>query len=383
MITKVIVQDTDFHAARLVQDGTIEWEAEQIGQNVAEFGTCRFETRMGAVLPFVPKKHMYVEMRDEGDVVRFAGRIKRVTRKKTLGVAQPQYAIEAQDWMGELAKVNVTADFIFTAGDNDKNVITQLVALYWGQIATTGVTHRIFASHHNLPAIQVTEGQSSFRDVLNYIGGLAGASCWVTPDKGLRWNDVNQLAAVILDDTNKTGSYRAYYELEDIDEATDVAFRVTVIGAGGVLATITDWVGYADYARQRRYERGTPAVRVPQINDHTDSTLTTVAQCEARGWILLEQQSALRTIKVGIRDTFVYPGEVVDLIDAQGLETRTHAWLDDEDLWAPGQPTRLNQRIGRFQVRSVRPQPLGGGNYDYVATLGAYRPAIEQILRAA
>lgn len=383
-IAKVIVQDTDFHAGRYVQDGTIEWELAEVGRPGAiETGTCRFVTRLGASLPFVPKRHMYVELVDDEDELRFAGRVARVERLRELGVDQPRYVIECHDWVPELDRINVDQDFTFAAGDNDKHVAQTYVDAYWDQLATTGVTHRIFASHHNLPEIETTQGQMSLKGVLENAGSLAGATAWLDPGKALHWNDVQEVGAVVLDDENKSGDYRSYYYLRDRDEATAVAFRVTVIGAGGAIATVTDWAGFHAYARQRRYERGSPVVRIPQLDDHTDLSLTTNAECRAVGWVLLDRQAPLRQIEVGMRGTFVYPGQVVDLIDEQGREEPSYAWLDEEDLWAPGRPTRLHLRLGRFQVRSVRPQPLGGGEYDYVATLGAYRPVIEQIVRAA
>lgn len=384
-IAKLILQDVDWIAGRYIQDGSIEWEAEAVGEGgVLEAGIARFRTRLGAALPFRPRKHMYVEMQDAANVLRFAGRVRRTTRVLVLGVATNQYDVECADWAAELVRINVTADFIWTAGENDKNLVTKLASLYWGQLATTGVQHRIFASHHNLPAGNVTQGSSSFADVLAIIGRLARVvSCQVSPAKALRWNDIQTVAAVVLDNENKTGDYRSYHSLRDVDDGTDAAFRVTVVGAGGALTTVTDWPAYQEYARQRRYERGSPAVRIPQLPDHTDLNLTTAEQREAVGWVLLREQAPLRTIEVGLRDMHVYPGDVVDLIDEQGRETPDFAWLDEEDLWAPGRPTRLHLKLGRFQVRSVLPQPLGGGDYDYVASLGAYRPALEQIVRAA
>lgn len=383
-ITKVFLQDTDLYAGRYIQDGSIEWETEEVGEGgVLEAGVARFKTRRVA-LPFRPRKWMYCEMRDAGDVVRFAGRVRRVTRDNVLGVDYPQYTVEVSDWTTELKRINVTADFIWTAGDNDKNLVTKAAAAYHGQLATTGVTHKIYAAHHNMPPGEFTQGSGSYADLLEYIGGLARvASCWVDPQKALHWNDIQTLAGVVLDDVNKTGDYRSYYSLSDVDDGTDVAFRVTVIGAAGATTTVTDWPAYQEYARQRRYERGSPAVRIPQLPDHTDLTLTTVDEREAVAWVLLRQQAARRTIEVGLRGIHVYPGQIVDLIDERGRETPDFAWLDEEDLWAPGRPNRLHLKIGRFQVRSVVPQPLGGDEYDYVATLGAYRPALEQIVRAA
>ncbi len=382
-IAQVLIDGTDFIAARAVQEKTISWEADTVGQNGAEIGVCRFTTRTGATLPFVPRKHQYVELIDGDGILRYAGRVKTCERDRLMGVNTGQWLIDCQDWVAELERIYVNADFTAAAGDNDKNLVTKLVALYWAQLATTGVTHTIFASHHDLPAVAITQGSMTLKQALDFLANLAGAVYYVDPLKQLHWNDIANLAAYVLDDVQKTGSYRSYYSMKQREDATSVAFRVTVVGSGGAQATVIDTVGYADYVRSTRYERGAPAARIPTLPDVTDSDLTTNAECTREGWRLLDAQAFAATIEVGLRDRFVYPGQMVYLIDQQGLPTDRHAWLDDEDLSAPGDPSRLGVALGLYLVRSVKPQALGAGKYDYAATLGAYRPTIERLQKTA
>ncbi len=384
-VNSVIVQATQFYGAGLyTQDGTIEWESEQVGENGAQVGICRFKTRLGAVLPFAPTKHMYVEMA-EGATLRFTGRIRRCERENIPGVAQPQYTIECQDWMSEdgIGGIYVENDFTAAAGDNDKNIVTQLVALYWGQLATTGVTHVIYASHHNLPAIQITQGSMTLKDALDFIARLAGATYYIDAQKQLHWNDTQQLAAYVLDDTEKTGSYRGWFSLTHTRDATGTAFRVTVVGANGILATVTDEVGLGEYLSQRRYERGAPSERIPTLPDYTDQNLTSLTECRQEGWRILREQDEADTIEVGMRDQFVYPGQLVYLVDQRGLEVDDYADLEEEDLFGAGDPSRIGIALGLYLVRAVQPQPLGGGKYDFTAVLGAYRPTIERLQKAA
>jgi hypothetical protein len=202
---KLLIRGVDFIAARYVNETSLRFGPLEIGSRI---GRASFDIGPGVTLPFALEDEEYVEITaSDGVTLDFTGKLRMTDRDRQLGIYENGHAasvwtVTAQDWGADLDRINVVNDFNVTAGDNDKNIVEMLLALYWPQISTdANLRHIVNSKRVNMPAVAITQGQVSLREALDAIAAEAfNATWWVDPYKRLHWHDVLTVTPYVLSD---------------------------------------------------------------------------------------------------------------------------------------------------------------------------------------
>lgn len=373
----VKIRSTDAAAAKAVRKDDsgipiISW-SQDLGNR---FGTAM--VGLSSDLGFRPGEDDYVEItRVDGVTREFSGFAVMPRGEDVPGRRVLNYEIQAQGFGAVLDRIPVTAAINWPADMSDRKMVDDLLALYWGPIGT-GITHAVHVRRIRMPAIAIAAG-TSLRSALDAIAKEAwDAPWWVDADKKLHWNDGPAAPYVLW--APATGgalkpltdaSFASFERLGDARDGAQKAIRVRVVGAAAVEATVTDWPSWGRVARRLRDEPLAPTARFWQLPDVTDNTLTTVAQCEQRGFAELAKNGSRRTLPVDVKREGFAVGQRVDLVDEEvgTLAGTLPRWTRG---WRSSSGKRLYKGQGRFRIQRIEATAVGEGEYSYALELGQY-----------
>jgi len=382
MPRKVLLRTTDVAAAKAVRkdDSGAPLLSWPLSLN-ERYGTASIDLTTDAPRP---RDDDYIEITAADGVTRvFSGLVKMPELRDETG-ERARYSVEAQGFGAVLDRVVLTAAISWVAGTPDRKMVEDVLALYYGPIAT-GITHLIRNRRADMPAVSFYTG-TTIRSVLDGIAAEAWNAPWnVDADKRVNYNYFPAAPYVLWAPATTTTALKAldsatHASIEsysDHGDSTQQVLRVRVVGTA-VEYTATDWVGVARVSRRLADEPNAPTARFWQAVDVNDTTLTTVEQCKQRGFAELAAGGPRRTHRCSVvRDGFA-PGQVVDVVNEQvGPETaplmRWGKWRSDS-----GKQLRLGQ--GRFVVQRVDPEPLTDTDTRYRLTLGSHEKALAQIV---
>lgn len=221
MATKVKLATTELTAGQYVKDRSISWGPRDLSTRI---DVARFALREST--PVIPDDDMYGEITDTDGLTKvFAGIARQPDVEETVSVGEITYQVALQGWGALAYRTPITSTESYAAGVSDAYIVSDLLTKYYGAIGT-GLTHRIFTSRPDMPAMVFTGGQLSLGQALDQIATEAnGAPWWIDPDKAVHWNDTRRLAPFIIStapDAVARESYRrevladkpvAYYRL--------------------------------------------------------------------------------------------------------------------------------------------------------------------------
>lgn len=195
MGTKATLDGTDVTAS--LRDRGVSWGPRDLATHVD----------VGSVLlrgtsPVIPDDDMVLEITDTDGLTKvFGGVVRMPDAEETIGDggAELTYQVRAQGWAALLYRIPITTTKAYAAGVSDAYIVRDLLAAYYGPIATS-VTHVVRSSRVDMPAMTFVAGQLSLGQALDQIAVEAnGASWWIDPaDKAVHWNDTDRRAPFLI-----------------------------------------------------------------------------------------------------------------------------------------------------------------------------------------
>lgn len=351
MATVVTLRTTDVTA--YVIDGTLRPGPHDLWAHVRLAAL-----RLKAATPVVPAMDDFLKITQTGgSAVRFAGLVKLPDKNDYTRVGI-DYDVAGQGWETALDKVNVTTGMVLPELTSDMVLVQDALDTFYSQLATTGTSHKLYPSAHELPFKRVPSGAWSFRDLMDWIVEQTGAPWWIDPgDKSFHYNDFEQAAPWVLSDGAEDSSHKGFLSFAKRRDAVGRAMRVTVTDGAGNSYTATDWEAWADLAAKIGDEPGAPGDRFPQLPDVIDSTLDTAAKLKRKAFALLGAERGRTIISATVRAEGLEIGQMLDVINSSiGTETTPELGLDQWEIGVTSATEDLDTGLGRFMVSKISPR---------------------------
>lgn len=360
-------------AVRAGEDGLplLSWE-QDLGNR---YGSARIG--LAEDIDFRPGEDDFVEItRSDGVTREFSGLVVVPQSTDLPGQRDYSHDVEAVGMGALLDRIRVSATLNWPAGTPDSKMVADLLAQDWGALRSDA-THVIRSRRVDMPAMTVEAGVS-LRAGLDDIAREAwDAPWWPDADGNCRWND-HPLSSLILWAPADGGAQRAFddatfapfEELTDMRAGRSKALRVRVVG-NGVEATITDGQTFVRVSKRKVDEPWPSTDRFWDLPDVVDTSLTTVTQCERRGWAEIAAHAASRTWRVATTREGFAVGQLVDVVDEQ-MGTLAVPYPRRRMRTPSYSGNGLHKGQGRWQIVRILAEAQGGGEWRYTLELGNY-----------
>lgn len=382
MARQLIVRATDLLATtpKRVRFDTVQIGPLEIGQPIDQMSfTIDDET---GTLGFVPTEDDYCKLIDvDGTTVIFQGRLAQV-HARNVPPNGVYYDVAAQGWGALLDRTQITATETYAAGFSDVYIVRDILTKYWGNIASGSPAHVLLSNRSSMPPMTFNPG-TTLRSFLDTMATNAfNPFYYVDASKALHWNDVTRLAPWGVSTTSPDGTIlHAAGNFDDYVDFTGTAFRVTVNGTGGATYTATDWPLLNKYNARLSDEPLAPApMRIRQLPDISDTTLTTNTQCQQRAFAELAKVRPRRFLSLSVWESGLFPGMRIDAVNGhRGTLTVPYPRPSQRSVNSSSSH-KLNTGLGRFIIQRVTPQLLSPTYTQYDIDAGAYEPALTNAL---
>jgi len=378
---QLVVRNVDLLAStpKRVRFDTVQIGPFEIGQPVDQWSfTIDDEDRS---LSFIPTEEDFAKLVDlDGTTIIAQGRIAQITARNVppKGV---EYDVAVQGWGALLDRTEITATETYAAGFSDVYIIRDILGKYFGNIASGSPAHLLLSNRSSMPAMTFNPG-TTLRSFLDTMAQNAFKPFYyLDAAKALHWNDITRLAPWGVDQKSPDGTIlHAAGAFTDSTDFTPAAFRVTVNGTGGATYTATDWQLLAKYNARISDEPLAPTMRIRQLADISDSSLTTVAQCQQRAFAELAAARPRRVVGFRVWESGLFPGMRIDVINPnRGTLTVPYPRPSQRSVNASASK-KLGTGMGRFLIQRVTPTLLSTTQSQYDIEVGSYEPTLSSAL---